>query len=132
MGVMINMLMGNDETVAAVQASIGKKITAVTLDDNTLSIELDGSFVLKMWDNGQSCCEHRYMNSDADLASHVGETFTGAAIKNGPDVDHEYDTHEVQFLEIQTDKGSFDVVNHNEHNGYYGGFSIAATFGVKA
>jgi hypothetical protein len=32
--------------------------------------------------------------------------------------------HEVAFLEVTTDRGVFQMKNHNEHNGYYGGFLI--------
>lgn len=35
--------------------------------------------------------------------------------------------HEVQFLHVKTSKGSFAVSNHNEHNGYYGGFNVEAS-----
>ena len=38
--------------------------------------------------------------------------------------EHNEDCHEVQFLEVKTSKGSFTMSSHNEHNGYYGGFSI--------
>jgi hypothetical protein len=34
--------------------------------------------------------------------------------------------HETQFLIVDTTKGSFTIVNHNEHNGYYGGFGLVA------
>ena len=34
--------------------------------------------------------------------------------------------HEVQFLEIKTDRGVLTMANHNEHNGWYGGFWIVA------
>lgn len=36
------------------------------------------------------------------------------------------DVHEVQFLVVHTDKGDLTMSSHNEHNGYYGGFSIEA------
>ncbi|MDC6673798.1 hypothetical protein OEZ80_25875, partial [Leclercia adecarboxylata] len=74
-------------------------------------------------DDGQSCCESRYMSTDDDLSSFVGATFLGCEIEDGP---HEADDpdHETQFLIVSTSLGKFTVVNHNEHNGYYGGFSI--------
>jgi hypothetical protein len=37
---------------------------------------------------------------------------------------HDYDVHEVQFLIVDTDKGSFTCESHNVHNGYYGGFLV--------
>ena len=45
------------------------------------------------------------------------------------DVEEEYETHEVQFLEIKTSKGIFTMSTHNEHNGYYGGFAIVVSEG---
>ena len=36
------------------------------------------------------------------------------------------DVHEIQFLDVKTDKGIFQMANNNEHNGYYGGFLIEA------
>jgi hypothetical protein len=36
----------------------------------------------------------------------------------------EYGIHEVQFLIVDTDRGSFTCETHNEHNGYYGGFLV--------
>ena len=60
MGVMIGMLAGNDESAKAMQAAIGKRITALTLTDDSLRIELADGSKLKLEDAGQSCCEHRY------------------------------------------------------------------------
>ena len=36
------------------------------------------------------------------------------------------DDHEVAFLGIYTTKGVIVCQTHNEHNGYYGGFSLDA------
>lgn len=129
LGVMLNMLSGNSETIAAIKASLNKKITATIVDegDNQLRISLNDGTVLVIWDNGQSCCEHRYMRTDDNLSEHVGETLLDFELKDAPSVDGQYDSeHEIQFLDVITDKGRFQISNHNEHNGYYGGFSIAA------
>jgi hypothetical protein len=32
--------------------------------------------------------------------------------------------HDIAFLLVQTSDGVFTMVNHNEHNGYYGGFLV--------
>ena len=34
--------------------------------------------------------------------------------------------HEIQFLDVKTSKGVFQISNHNVHNGYYGGFWVIA------
>jgi len=67
------------------------------------------------------------MRTDDDLTEFVGTKFLGVEIKEAPSIEGEYgEQHEVQFLEVKTDKGVFTMASHNEHNGYYGGFSIVA------
>ena len=127
MGVMIGMLGGNADSVAAFTGAVGKTIAALRLgDDDALHFEFSDGSKLKLFDNGQSCCEARYMLTDDNLADFVGAKLLGAEIKEAPDVEAEYGTHEVAFLEIQTDRGAFTMANHNEHNGYYGGFWVIA------
>lgn len=88
-----------------------------------LIIELEGR-TISLSDQGQSCCEVRYMTVEDDLSYYVGSTYIGWGIKDGPDQDDGYDFHEVQFLEVMTTAGTFTISSHNEHNGYYGGFCI--------
>ncbi len=126
-GVMINMLGGNEETVNAVKASLNKKIKHVELLDEQLNISFEDGSKLTLWDAGQSCCESRYMRTDDDLNYFIGSEFLGGEIKDAPGIDCSYGDHEVQFLEIKTNKGSFVMSSHNEHNGYYGGFYITAS-----
>lgn len=126
MGVMIGMLSGNSDSVEAYNGAIGKEIASVALDDEeTLRFKFTDGTGLRVADEGQSCCESRYMRTDDDLSHFVGATLTGMEIKDGPEEEGEYgDVHEVQFLEVTTSKGSFQMASHNEHNGYYGGFWI--------
>ena len=127
-GVMINALGGNRETVEAVQAAMGKTITALSLTDDQLRFEFEDGSRLRLWDNGQSCCESRYMQTDDDLPYYIGAKFVGAEVRDGGSTEGEYgDTHEIQFLVVTTDRGTFSMASHNEHNGYYGGFWIAAS-----
>ena len=81
---------------------------------------------LTLSDQGQCCCENRYMSTDDNVRSLIGSRFVCYEVKDGPDESEEdgYNVHETQFLEIQTDSGFITLVTHNEHNGYYGGFSI--------
>lgn len=124
LGVMIGQLGGNSETVDAYHNSIGKVIDKVCLKDDELVFTFaDGSRLTAM-DDGQSCCERRYMTTDDDLSYYSGAILQKIEVKEGPDVDEEYDVHEIEFLEIETSKGSFQMANHNEHNGYYGGFHV--------
>jgi hypothetical protein len=122
------MLGGNSETVAAIKASLNKEIKHIDLDsaENRLNIHLVDGTILQLWDDGQSCCESRYMSCDDDLSLFIGDTLLDFELKNAPDLQTEYDTHEVQFLDVITSKSRFQIANHNVHNGYYGGFGISA------
>lgn len=128
MGVMIGMLGGNETTVQTVQRARGRKIASITLTDNELRLSLDDGYALRIWDGGQSCCESRYMRTDDDLASFVGAEVREFILREAPSISDEYgdEMHEVQFFVIETDKGNITFSNHNEHNGYYGGFWMEA------
>jgi len=125
-GVMIQSLGGNEETVKAVKASLGKKISAIKLENDCLSLTFKDNTVLTLRDSGQSCCEHRYMSTDDNFEDYVGGKLTDLELRDAPNIQAEYDEHEVQFLVVKTSKGQFTMANHNEHNGYYGGFYIEA------
>jgi hypothetical protein len=123
-GVMLQMLGGNEQSVDAYKQSLGKTISSIELTDNMLIIKFTDETGVSLRDFGQSCCEHRYMVCDDDLPSFAGATLLSAEVANGPEVEGNYEVHEVQFVRIQTSKGAIVVSNHNEHNGYYGGFSV--------
>jgi len=114
-----------DRSKESYAVSLGKEITKAVMNGDELRIGFtDGSsFILS--DDGQSCCESRYMTTDDDLDFCAGATFLGIELRDGPDFEDEHgDCHETQFLYVNTSRGGFTVVTHNEHNGYYGGFSI--------
>lgn len=123
---MIGMLGDNEETVKAYHASMGKTISGLTLDEEGgfITIDFSDGTNLCVADEGQSCCELRYMRTDDDMQHFIGAKLTGLEIKEAPNEQDEYGDHEVQFLEVQTDRGVFTMASHNEHNGYYGGFYI--------
>lgn len=124
-GVMLSYLGGNEESVNAFKNSVGKKISTLYLgSDDALHFEFEDSSRIAIYDNGQSCCEHRYMRTDDDLNYYIGSNFLDAELRDAPDVEDGGDVHEVQFLLITTSNGVFTMASHNEHNGYYGGFSI--------
>lgn len=126
-GVMLSMLGGNADSVGAFKGAMGKTITGLTLGtDDALHFVFDDGSKMKLFDDGQSCCENRYMRTDDNLTDFVGAKLLGAEIKEAPPLKDDYGEHEVEFLEVQTDRGVFTMVSHNEHNGYYGGFSIRA------
>ena len=127
LGVMINMLCGNEETVNAVTRSLNKVITDLRIDSDDLKFTFEDGTVLRLYDGGQSCCEHRYIKCDDKLSDYVGQKLVNVEIKKYDNIgDDGYSEHEVQFVEIQTDKDFLTIVNHNEHTGYYGGFSLQA------
>lgn len=127
-GVLLARLSDNSESVTAFKGALGKTIAALSLgDDDALHFTFTDGAKMKLFDTGQSCCESRYMRTDDDLQSFVGAVLTGAEIKPAEPLSNEdMGVHDIEFLEVQTDRGVFTMVSHNEHNGYYGGFSIEA------
>jgi hypothetical protein len=107
-------------------ATVGKVITGIVIGDNSLDLHLEGGKVLEFCDVCQQCCESRYMTTDDKLEDYVGAQFVGAEIKDYSSMPGG-DVHDVMFLEVQTTKGCFTIVNHVEHNGYYGGFDLEAS-----
>lgn len=126
-GVMLNDLGGNEESARVFRSAIGKRITKMRLRDDVLTIRLEDGTGVALEDKGQSCCESRYMRTDDDLEYFDGAVLLGGETRSAPDVAYDYGYHEVQFLVIKTDKGDATFSSHNEHNGYYGGFSIRAS-----
>jgi hypothetical protein len=126
-GVMIEQLSGYGDTAKVLTKAIGKTIKEAVVADDVLKLFFEDGTAIGLYDGGQSCCEHRYMNTDDDLTHFVGSTLTGFRIEDGPEIDGEaYNPPESQFLLTDTSKGTFTVVNYNSHNGYYGGFAIRA------
>lgn len=105
----------------------GKTIKSATMTEDKISLTLADDKVISIWDNGQYCCEHRYMTTDDDIQSLVGNSLVRIEAKDAPDVADKWGEHEQVFVEIATDKGFVTIVNHNEHNGYYGGFGLTIT-----
>ena len=84
----------------------------------------DGTSV-SLYDDGQSCCESRYITCDDDPASLVGGVLTKIEVKESKREVGEYDDeHEQVFIEVATSNGFITLCTHNEHNGYYGGFAL--------
>ena len=126
--VMLGLLGGNEESVKAFNSGVGKTIVSLSIgDDNALHFAFEDGTKFKVFDDGQSCCEDRYMRTDDDLAYYVGAQLLGVEVSFAPNETDEYGLeHEVQFVKMQTSKGVFTLANHNEHNGYYGGFLLRA------
>jgi hypothetical protein len=111
---------------------LGKPITGIELTpDSELLIRFQHTTIL-FRDTGQCCCEDRYMRTDDDISSVIGARYLGYELKDAPSIEFEYCEHEVQFLDIRTSAGTLTFSNHNEHNGYYGGFNLQSTVVLSA
>jgi hypothetical protein len=103
----------------------GKTIKEIAATDDGIALKFTDGTGIELLDGRQSCCERRYMTWDKDELSYlVGGTLTKIEEKPADTIEKDYEVHEICFLEITTDKGHANVANHNEHNGYYGGFSL--------
>lgn len=110
---------------------VGKKIMGITMENDELRLSFGSQGTLIVSDQGQSCCEHRYITTDDKLSDYVGGNLINIEVKPVPiptlDSD-DGDCHDIEFVEVTTTKGSFVLVTHNEHNGYYGGFYVCARY----
>lgn len=129
------------KSLEAFMKVINKKITGIALagavdsdHKEELHIRL-GHEYLRIIDDGQSCCENRYMTCDDKLEDHVGATLLNIETREMPiptleDADGE--SHDIEYLVVTTTAGELVIVNHNEHNGYYGGIDVEVEHGVVA
>lgn len=109
---------------------IGKTISTVVLttEDKICFTFTDGT-EMTLYDTGQQCCESRYMTTDDDLTSFSGNVLLGIEIKScGSKEFYDEIMHDIQFLEVITNKGCITFAAHNDHNGYYSGFEIGLQF----
>lgn len=132
MGAMLHRLAGGSERSA--EDFYGRRISAAEktrvtgrwdgdeMDALVLTFE-DGTKAV-LTDQGQSCCEARYMTCDDDLSKLVGGTLVNITTASPEPSGEDYSVHEQVFVEIATDRCFVTVCTHNEHNGYYGGFGL--------
>lgn len=103
-------------------------IDSISLSNDVITLKLEGG-QLKITDEGQSCCESRYLTTDDDLSVKPGERLHAIELTSCDEGKLDYDEfHDIQFLEIRTSLQTLTFSSHNEHNGYYGGFCIEACF----
>lgn len=103
---------------------VGKMIVDAFMQDDSLFLEFENGLKIEVFDDGQECCERRHMSTDDDVESMVGCWLIHVDGRYGGDIDDRQNVHEICFVEIQTDRGLITIANHNEHNGYYGGFKM--------
>ena len=122
-GAMLHMLGGGSEHNP--DEFYGRKITEASCSDECLRISFDDGVTIQISDEGQSCCESRYITCDDDPTDLVGCTLRAIETRPVHDIEGEHgDVHEQIFIDIKTDKASINLCTHNEHNGYYGGFGL--------
>jgi hypothetical protein len=102
----------------------GKTIKSISFKDDAVRIWFDDGLSIRISDEGQSCCEYRYMDTPDNVADLVGQKLLGIEQSDFSYDGSDCDTHEMVFLNIKTDKEVVQFSFHNEHNGYYGGFSL--------
>lgn len=119
--VLLNSL--NSEEVI-IKKYAGKVIKKASFGGNEIVLEFEDGTKIEITDDGQSCCEERYMTSSDDFSSLVGNQLFDIDVKEVTETSADYDTHEIAFLHIITNKATVVVETHNKHNGYYGGFSL--------
>ena len=111
-------------------SATGKTITKIELDSvadpNVIRVQFEGGTEFHITDEGQSCCETRYMRTDDNLSDVEGARLLSVELRDAPPQEDpdSGEVHEVSFLSLNTDRGSVVFSTHNEHNGYYGGFCI--------
>lgn len=78
---------------------------------------------LDMYDDGQSCCEVRYITTGHDLKIEPAGLLS-IELRNVIALSNASEEHEIVFLHVITDRETIVFETHNEHNGYYGGFNV--------
>lgn len=124
-GAMLHYLKGGSEHSAS--EYYGRTIAEASISDERLTLKFTDGTTIQIWDDGQSCCENRYMRTDDDVQSLVNGVLNRIEAKEAADEPDEWGVHEVVFVEVETNKGHISISNHNEHNGYYGGFGLTIT-----
>jgi len=117
-----------EDTGKALDMSLSKIIKNVKIENNELRMTFGDGQGIKLWDDGQLCCERRWMHTDDDLEYYAGSKLLGVEVAAGPTTEEDFEPTESQFLKVTTSAGVFTVVNYNEHNGYYGGFTLECDF----
>lgn len=130
LGVMIHSLVGGspkDPHDYSGRTIVRAELCAAPASQDSLLLSFDDGISIRISDNGQSCCEARYMRTDDDLSALAGQNLIAIETRPSPDIVEEEggDPHEVVFLDVKTEAGVTSFSFHNEHNGYYSGFGLS-------
>ena len=109
----------------------GARIVSATLirdEELAISVEIgDGVGTIRIRDDGQNCCELRWITCDDDVGSFAGARLLSVEWRPGPKSIEGYDVYETAFVRVVTSRGDIVLCTHNQHNGYYGGFTPVVT-----
>jgi hypothetical protein len=103
---------------------LGRTIKTAVLTNEELRLQFTDGSAFKLFDDGQTCCESRYITCDDNVTALAGQKLLAINVKAGPSEDGDWNVHETQFVEVQTNGGFVTLTTHNEHNGCYGGFAL--------
>lgn len=110
----------------------GLRITDASMDGDEIILTFDNGQKVQIVDDLQICYERRFMTTDDDIRDLIGNRLVKIETKETEKDWGEFQVEETKFLEIATDGGFVTIVNHNIHNGYYGGFNVSVNrYGVS-
>jgi len=125
-GAMIHQLSGGSDENP--DKYYGRIIKDANINEERLLLTFSDGVSVKIFDDGQSCCEHRYITCDDEAKDLIGNKLMKIETADGGEVgEDDYEIHEQVFIKIITDKTTITLTTHNEHNGYYGGFGLSLT-----
>jgi len=99
----------------------GKTIADVELWERKLIVRFDDGDSFELIDKPQECCEERFLRTDDDLLSLIGCKLLGVHCKSAEIRYRHGSVEEVNFIELETDRGFAAIACYNIHNGFYGG-----------
>lgn len=121
-GVMLHHLSGGTDKSAS--DFYGRQVIGASVSDECLQLDFSDGTSMLLTDEGQCCCEARYITCDDNPSDLVGGVLTNIEVKESTCHDGDWEYHEMCFVEIATNLFSITICTHNEHNGYYGGFAL--------
>ena len=117
----------------AFKLATGNMIAEADLRDDTLCLTFTDGSQLTLRDDEYRCCETRFMRTDDQLSDFVGKIFDHVEVRDAVTVEiDDCDTKDIQFLVVYTSGGVFSVSTHNNHNGFYSGFALVASYSEPA
>lgn len=121
-GTIIHYLSGGSKESA--DKYYGREIVKAQFKDDALTLTFSDRVKVRLTDNGQSCCESRYMTCDDKPSDLIGGHLREISLRHSETEDEYHSVHEICFVKVETEKAHITIETHNEHNGYYGGFGL--------